>query len=184
VAAVRDFVSRHYSAEVMKLAVVGRQPLDELEAMVRDKFGEVAGRGLKPPVFPGAAGAVCPSICPSGTPVGRGLLVPRYVCRFFSAVFRRICMLSVSSARHSRSSICPRSRCACWAEDVITASEKGRLIRLVPEKDGHSLQLQWSVPPETPAYRAAPCGYLSHLLGCAQRRASLDAMHKSRNRGS
>ncbi len=51
------------------------------------------------------------------------------------------------------------------AGDVAAPEQQGLLLRVVPEKDWHTVELQWVVPPETKAYRAQPCGYLSHLLG-------------------
>ena len=48
----------------------------------------------------------------------------------------------------------------------MTEAQAGQLIRMVPEKDGHMLDIQWAVPSEIRAYRHGPCGYLSHLLGC------------------
>lgn len=47
----------------------------------------------------------------------------------------------------------------------MTESQLGQLLRVVPEKDRNVIELQWSVPSEGIAYRKAPCGYLSHLLG-------------------
>lgn len=38
-------------------------------------------------------------------------------------------------------------------------------MKVVPETDRHTVELQWVVPPEVKAYRTQPCGYLSHLLG-------------------
>lgn len=48
----------------------------------------------------------------------------------------------------------------------MTEAQLGQLLRVVPEKDRNVIELQWSVPSEGAAYRTAPCGYLSHLLGC------------------
>ena len=39
------------------------------------------------------------------------------------------------------------------------------MLRVVPEREGHRLDLQWAVPPEQRVYRAAPCAYLGHLIG-------------------
>ena len=52
------------------------------------------------------------------------------------------------------------------AGDVAAPGQQGLLLKVVPEKDFHSLEVQWVAPPEIAAYRAQPCGYLSHLLGC------------------
>lgn len=48
---VRAFYEGHYSAELMRVAVLGREPLDALEGMVRERFAAVANRGLRPPRF-------------------------------------------------------------------------------------------------------------------------------------
>jgi secreted Zn-dependent insulinase-like peptidase len=45
------FHDQWYSAHLMKLCVLGRQPLDELEAWVREKFGAVTRNSTNPPVF-------------------------------------------------------------------------------------------------------------------------------------
>ena len=47
----------------------------------------------------------------------------------------------------------------------MTAAQCGRLIRCVPEREGHSLEVQWPTLPSPPHYRAAPAGYVSHMLG-------------------
>ena len=60
------------------------------------------------------------------------------------------------------------------AEDFVTAGQLGQLLRVVPERERHTLELQWSVPSEVVAYRQAPCSYLSHLLGCAVSSLSLE----------
>lgn len=51
-------------------------------------------------------------------------------------------------------------------EDVVPESLRGVLIRMVPEKDGHSVTFEWPVPPEWRAYRTSPCNYIGHFLGC------------------
>ncbi|WFM70923.1 insulinase family protein [Halomonas sp. CKK8] len=48
---VIDFYENHYGANVMHLAVVAPQSLDELEAMVTERFAEVPDRGLSRPVI-------------------------------------------------------------------------------------------------------------------------------------
>ena len=44
-----DFYERHYSAHLMKLAVVGREPLDTLERWVRTRFAAVPRRDAERP---------------------------------------------------------------------------------------------------------------------------------------
>jgi len=38
---LRDFYETHYSAHLMRLIVIGREPLDQLKAMVENKFGGI-----------------------------------------------------------------------------------------------------------------------------------------------
>ena len=45
-AAVRAFFERHYSADRMALAITGRAPLDELEALARGTFSAIPRRGM------------------------------------------------------------------------------------------------------------------------------------------
>lgn len=47
-----------------------------------------------------------------------------------------------------------------FSGDIVTAEEVGKLLKVVPERDGHRLELQWAVPPETQAYKVFPCSYL------------------------
>lgn len=49
--------------------------------------------------------------------------------------------------------------------DVLTEQQTGQLLRVIPQREGHRLDLQWAVPPEQHVYRATPCGYLGHLIG-------------------
>ena len=50
---VRDFHSRHYSSNVMKGAIVGRQSLEELEQLVCEKFSGIINKELQAPSFAG-----------------------------------------------------------------------------------------------------------------------------------
>ena len=42
---------------------------------------------------------------------------------------------------------------------------RGKLLRVVPVKDGHVLEMHWDIPPTDQLYKEAPSQYLSHLLG-------------------
>ena len=50
---VRHFWEERYCAGLMRLVVVGPQPLHELEALVRARFGAVRNLGAVVPAFPG-----------------------------------------------------------------------------------------------------------------------------------
>ncbi|GLI63485.1 hypothetical protein VaNZ11_006466 [Volvox africanus] len=52
-----------------------------------------------------------------------------------------------------------------FTEDVFLPGQVGVLIKLVPVREGQSLELTWQVPPSERLYREQPLGYLSHLLG-------------------
>jgi insulysin len=49
--------------------------------------------------------------------------------------------------------------------DAVTAEQGGLLLCMVPERDGHSIELQWPTVSERQHYRQAPSHYASHLLG-------------------
>lgn len=48
-----EFYEKHYSANVMKLVVYGREHLDQLEVMIRDKFSKILNRQAKVPSWDG-----------------------------------------------------------------------------------------------------------------------------------
>lgn len=52
--AVRDLYAKHYSANIMKLVLYGRQSLDEQEVLVRTLFNAVKDKQLKALAPPGA----------------------------------------------------------------------------------------------------------------------------------
>eukprot|EP00959_Pyramimonas_sp_CCMP1952_P000247 4776-Pyramimonas_sp.AAC.1 len=50
---VEEFYQSKYSANLMKLVVYGRQSLDELQSMVKQKFAPVVDKDLRPNQFDG-----------------------------------------------------------------------------------------------------------------------------------
>ncbi len=44
----------------------------------------------------------------------------------------------------------------------MTQAETSKLLKVVPERDGHRVELQWAVPPESKAYKVFPCTYLRY----------------------
>ena len=44
------------------------------------------------------------------------------------------------------------------------SSSLGRLYRIVPVRDKHSLTITWQLPPQTD-WKAKPADYIAHLLG-------------------
>ncbi|CAD7703211.1 unnamed protein product [Ostreobium quekettii] len=100
--AVREFTDKHYSANLMKLVVYGRESVEELQKMVEEKFGGVINKGITRSQFSG---------------------------------------------------------------DIFGKEHVQLLLKVVPQKDDHTLRLQWAVPPEWKVYWCAPCHYVSNLLG-------------------
>lgn len=54
---------------------------------------------------------------------------------------------------------------AQFLPDAVTDSECGTIIRMVPEREGHAVEIQWATLSEQMYYVSAPCAYISHLLG-------------------
>ena len=46
-----EFYEQWYSASIMALTVVGRESLDELETIVRDRFAQIPNRDVDPPLY-------------------------------------------------------------------------------------------------------------------------------------
>jgi len=101
---VKEWYERHYSAALMKLAVVGPHSLDDLEAMVVSKLSMIPAD---------------PSI--------KAVTVPR---------------------------------------NAVTPDNLGKLIKVVPIKDHHTVEINFPTPvSEVEHYNAAPMHYISHLVG-------------------
>ncbi|KAG0296642.1 Insulinase (Peptidase M16) [Linnemannia gamsii] len=47
------FYHKYYSSSIMKLAIVGREPLDELTGWAVEKFSAIRNLGIAPPSYPG-----------------------------------------------------------------------------------------------------------------------------------
>ena len=59
------------------------------------------------------------------------------------------------------------SRQAFVAGDIFREEDIAQLVRVVPQREGHSLELHWAIPPQQPQWRSRPAEYLSHLIGYA-----------------
>jgi insulysin len=49
---VIDFYKKHYSANLMKVVVYSKEPLDVMQGWVVEKFSAVPNKSLSRPVFP------------------------------------------------------------------------------------------------------------------------------------
>lgn len=59
---MKEFYHAHYSSNIMCLTVYGTQSLDDLEAMVSDKFAAVPDNHLQPPPLAGRYGLMMYSV--------------------------------------------------------------------------------------------------------------------------
>lgn len=162
-------LSHTRSANVMTAAVYGRHSLDELQQLVVDGFSPVVDQQLpvpafSPDVFTDDVSTHC---CHTST-----LQVSHKSCHPVSAVLATLTLVRASADSWRRvvpnvprlqlplltkhpppgiSSVCPQHR--------------GVLVRVVPIKESHTLEVTWDIPPTESLYRKAPTNYLSHLLG-------------------
>lgn len=63
---LQDFYQRYYKARNMGLVVLGRQELDQLESMVRERFAQITNKQAEAPPEPAAEQT--PSAAPQGAP--------------------------------------------------------------------------------------------------------------------
>ena len=97
----------------------------------------------------------------------RELLHPVWMLRLIHTAFSRPCCAMPANRKLLKPCKPACSKAALCAGDVVTRVEAGHVLRIVPERRGHRLGIQWSVPPEQrDTWRSRPCGLLSHLLGC------------------
>lgn len=58
----------------------------------------------------------------------------------------------------------------------FSAETLGRITRIVPVKEKHSLSITWQVPPQWKNWKAKPCDYIAHLLGHEAQGSLLSAL--------
>lgn len=51
--ALLDFHSKYYSSNIMKLVILGKQPIAQLEQWAREKFSSIPNKDVSIPIFPG-----------------------------------------------------------------------------------------------------------------------------------
>jgi secreted Zn-dependent insulinase-like peptidase len=126
--------------------------------MVRSKFSAIPSRNLPVPTFPeGEPRARRPVSPPARFPSRtRSLPAAHQLGPCAPTPLRRVPPLSTPSRPLHPPPIPP---------DVFLEEQLGCLLRVVPVREGHVLQLDWDIPPTDRLYREAPSNYLSHLLG-------------------
>ncbi|KAK9789047.1 hypothetical protein WJX73_010500 [Symbiochloris irregularis] len=68
-----------------------------------------------------------------------------------------------------------------FSGEVLNQDQTGpQVVRVVPVREGHTIELRWCIPPQQPHWRVRPSEYLSHLIG-HEGSGSLFAELKERN---
>jgi len=60
----------------------------------------------------------------------------------------------------------------------FATSSLGKVYRMNPVKDRHSLTVTWQIPPQQDNWRSKPTDYISHLLGHEGKGSLLSALKK------
>ncbi|CAL1157774.1 unnamed protein product [Cladocopium goreaui] len=149
---LEDWNKNHYQAGAMKLAVVGQQPLEELEKMALSRFSRVR-------VGKGQAGckklAKRPSSLPGASPAfRRSRAIP--LCRG-----QRIKWAGCSVELH-------RPAWVAWVPVTGSRADRphaGRIVKSVPLKEARSISAYWPLPPVQKHLFAKPELYIAHMLG-------------------
>ena len=153
-----DFYHREYSAGRMKLCILGRESLDELQAMVQAKFEPVIDKGA---LHRNASlGSMQRRLRLRAEQCGRLTLRKHGKTRHFEENHYRFSndnFLSLVSAGLPVG--------ALHEGEPYPASLRGSLISVLPVKDGHSLSLRWIVPCLDDLWAENPAGFLGHMIG-------------------
>ena len=166
-----DFYNAEYSAARMKLCVLGRESLDDLQVMVERMFSAV----------PDKRALLCTS-----SPRHVGFL---YMCcgqvsyrASFGELIRAWMQASGALCTHPGSSLrgkLPPSRSLTQSSHLhaelppraplptgpYPPETLGQLIKTVPVNEGHSVRVKWMIPALEPLWAESPDSFLSHLIG-------------------
>jgi insulysin len=152
--ALIDFHARHYSANLMSLAVLGRQSLDELEQLVVPLFAAVPNRDVPLPTWPHEP-----------YPAER-------LRRHFKVRAARLAPTTLHTAPPRSTPPHaplrePRARTVLAPLFATASTPRGRPPRwqVVPVKDFSSLTIGWPLPSIRKQYLSKPFRYVSHILG-------------------
>jgi len=167
--ALLQLYEEHYYASNMALALVGRDSLDVLEGLVREKFcairdkdkdrGREGGRTQWSSITPFLHGMPLASSSSSNGSYANGS----------------------SSNGKNRSASHPSSLAAAAPPPPPPAAEQEAaipLIRIVPLRDKRELLLSWPLPLSRPHYRSPPTRLISHLLGHEGEGSKFSVLHR------
>ena len=141
--ALLNFHSAWYSANVSRLAVLGKEGLDELETLVRSIFDSVPNKDVV-------------------VPLGSGFAAPSFKSAIAEIPTRSI---DTSALAFPESTGLLTSPVSGSALPTINAECVGKQLFVVPVKEQRSVQFSWFLPEQRALWKSKPARYLSHILG-------------------
>lgn len=162
----------HYHAGNMALALVGPASLDELEALVREKFGAIAAKeqGREEEKGDAALGAEEEAVLAAAAEVrGKGINGGRGP-GFRNPFPPRFMPSSSPSAAASGNGGGGGGIAAALSSSKVGAGQGGPepavpVVRVVPLRDKRELRMLWALPPVRHLYRAPPTRCVAVALG-------------------
>jgi insulysin len=146
--ALLNFHRAWYSANVSRLAVLGKESLDDLESMVSKIFTDVPNKNVVVPMGTGFSNEV------------------------FSHTIRDVVDKDIDTSKLDFKEVedvlyTPITAPESWSGRVPTIDEKciGQNLVIVPVKEQRSVQFCWFLPEQRRLWKSKPNRYLSHVLG-------------------
>ena len=135
-----NFHNAWYSANVSRMSVLGRESLNELQAMVEGMFSQVPNKDVV-------------------VPVGFGFGKPGFINSLSAAVEFGHTQLKEGS-ESSFDSFIPETDVP-----VVNKAFLNKQLFIVPVKEQRSVQFCWFLPEQRNLWRSKPSKYLSHIFG-------------------
>jgi len=132
---LRKFYNRHYYAQNMSLVVIGAYSLDELEKQVVESFSDIPA---------------LPRVDKDGDDDGKD-------DEFYNS-------LTIQREKVGTWDVTAHTPIIDMGMP-FTQDTLGRICRIIPVKDKHSLSITWQIPPQWKNWSSKPCDFIAHLLG-------------------
>ncbi len=144
--ALLNFHKSWYSANVSRVAVLGKESLDDLEKLVTKVFSDVENKDV---VVPLGTGFSEPKFAETIRMVGEGANVDTSNLKFLE---------------HENPLHVPYGETGSHIP-TINKQIIGKNLYIVPVKEQRSLQFCWFLPEQRRLWKSKPSRYLSHILG-------------------
>lgn len=143
--ALLNFHNAWYSANVSRLAVLGKESLDELETLVRTTFEAVPNKDVV-------------------VPLGSGFAAPSFKTAI-ADVAEQTVDTSILSFPESLDRLTPPTAVSANSVPTINTECIKKQLFVVPVKEQRSIQFCWFLPEQRALWKSKPARYLSHILG-------------------